>query len=195
MTKKGKFKYAFFILILLISIFIFTYISIVIFSKNYSEKTSDTAIVLGAGSHNGLVSPIFRERLNHSIFLYEKGIVKNIIITGGYGENEKIADSEAGLQYVLGKQVPIENIFIEKVSTKTYENFIEAKKIMIAKNLKTALIVSDPFHMKRAIYIAKNQNIICESSPTQTSMYKSFTPKFSSLMHESYYYLLGLFRF
>ena len=59
----------------------------------------------------------------------------------------------------MKKGVPKESIMIEEKSTITYENLKEANQIMKSKHLKTALIVSDPIHMKRAIKISKKMGI------------------------------------
>ncbi len=63
---------------------------------------------------------------------------------------------------------------------------------------KTALLVSDPFHMKRSMKLAKNHKIDCKSSPTQTTMYKSTLPKIKLLIYETVFFSfrepLGIFR-
>tara|TARA_B100000809_G_scaffold250009_1_gene281993 strand:+ start:2650 stop:3252 length:603 start_codon:yes stop_codon:yes gene_type:complete len=161
------------------------------FSFQYSETKSDVAIVLGASTKNNEVSPIFKERINHSIYLYESKIVTKIIFTGGYGKGQNISDSELAKKYALKKGIPSKDILIEKKSRFTIENLIQAKIIMDSCNLVSALIVSDPLHMKRSIALAKNQHIECKSSPTKTTMYKSFGPKTKSLFYEALFFSLG----
>lgn len=168
--------------------FIFTFISINNFSYQYFEIKSDVAIVLGAGSSNRELSAVFKERINHGVRLFKSKKVKYIIFTGGFGKNETISDSKVAMLYAIKKGVPKESIMIEEKSTITYENLKEANQIMKSKHLKTALIVSDPIHMKRAIKISKKMGIKCESSPTQTSMYKSWKTKIPVLLYESFYY-------
>jgi uncharacterized SAM-binding protein YcdF (DUF218 family) len=185
MNLKSAIKYA-----TIASIFWMFYLIISInqYSKKQSTKISDVAIILGAGSHNGIISPVFRERLNHAIKLYNTEIVENIIITGGFGSEETISDSQAGKNYVLSKGVPIENIYIEEKSLITQTNLINAKIIMNEHYWSSALIVSDPIHMKRAMALSSKFRINGEASPTQTSMYKSWQAKFEFLFYESFYY-------
>lgn len=57
-------------------------------------------------------------------------------------------------------------------------------------NYKTALIVSDPLHMKRAMLQAKDYGIDAYSSPTNTSMYKSIKEKTKFLFRELFF-LIG----
>ncbi|MDW7693984.1 hypothetical protein R9C00_04440 [Flammeovirgaceae bacterium SG7u.111] len=63
---------------------------------------------------------------------------------------------------------------------------------MDSLQLKSALIVSDPLHMKRAMEISRTIGVNGKSSPTQTSMYRSWSTKFSLLLYESFFYNIGL---
>jgi uncharacterized SAM-binding protein YcdF (DUF218 family) len=85
----------------------------------------------------------------------------------------------------------LKDILVEKKSRYTIENLIEAKKIMDSLNYKSALIISDPLHMKRSIELAKKLKIVCKPSPTKTTMYKSFVSKSKSLIYETFYFTLG----
>ncbi|WP_165396081.1 YdcF family protein [Flavobacterium sp. J27] len=180
-----------FVFIIILSYFIFNGFVIYNYSFNYSEKKSDVAIVLGAGTNSGKLSPIFKERINQSLYLYNKKITKKIILTGGFGINQLKADSEIAKEYLLIHGIPNSAIIIEKKSKYTIENIIESKHIMDSLGLNSALIVSDPLHMKRSMKIAEKLNINCQPSPTKTTMYKSFFPKLFSLTYETFYYTLG----
>lgn len=61
---------------------------------------------------------------------------------------------------------------------------------MDTMNMKTVLLVSDPFHMKRATKLAELAGIDCKSSPTKTTRYKSIIPKFKQLIYEATYFSL-----
>ena len=43
------------------------------FSTEDQKCRADVAIILGAETYNGEVSPVYRERINHGITLYEEG--------------------------------------------------------------------------------------------------------------------------
>ncbi|OXB10001.1 YdcF family protein [Flavobacterium reichenbachii] len=183
------------LLILLVLFFAWTIINairIYDYSKEYYENTSDVGIVLGAGAKNAALSPVFKERVNHSIKLFKKGAIKNVIFTGGFSEKEKISDSKAAAIYAQKNGVPIEHIFIEEKSTITYTNLKYAKEIMDKKGFTSALIISDPIHMKRSILLSEGNGISCYPSPTKTSMYKSTTSKLKFLLYESFYYNINL---
>lgn len=181
------------LLLALIAVFTVNAKRISNYSENYSEDKSDVAIILGAGSSNGLVSPVFRERINQGIYLLNSGKVEKLLITGGMGEDETISDSEAGKYYAISCGLKEEDILIETSSRYTIENLSQSKEIMDIEGYSTALIVSDPLHMKRSMALAKNQGLNCKPSPTKTSMYRSSTSKAKSLAYETFYYTLGMF--
>lgn len=185
--------------ILLGSVVVVLFLSIAIASAiavsiwNYGEvdekAPADVVIVLGAAISDGEVSPVYRERINHAITLYEEGTVDFIILTGGFGEGSYKSDSQVAKEYALSQGVPEEKILIEEKSTITEENLEFSKEIMVDNNLETAIIVSDPLHMKRAMLMAKDYNITALSSPTPTSMYKSLKTKIPFLLREEFFYI------
>lgn len=188
--KKKTFRLLCLFLVLLILFYlIFTAISIVSYGKIDEKANSDVAIVLGAGTSNGEVSPVYRERINHSIWLYENDYVDYLILTGGVGKGNNSSDAYIAKQYALSKSVPEQAIFIEEKSTITEENLENAKMIMDENSFDTAIIVSDPLHMKRAILMAGDYGIDACSSPTPTTMYRSFKTKIPFLAREEFFYI------
>ena len=164
-------------------------ISIWNYGKVDEKAPADVAIVLGAAISDGEVSPVYRERINHAITLYEEKTVDFIILTGGFGEGSYKSDSQVAKEYALSQDVPEERILIEEKSTITEENLEFSKEIMEENDLETAIIVSDPLHMKRAMLMAKDYNITALSSPTTTSMYKSLKTKIPFLLREEFFYV------
>lgn len=164
-------------------------ISIWNYGKVDEKAPADVAIVLGAAISDGEVSPVYRERINHAITLYEEGTVDFIILTGGFGEGSYKSDSQVAKEYALSQDVPEERILIEEKSTITEENLEFSKEVMEENDLETAIIVSDPLHMKRAMLMAKDYNITALSSPTTTSMYKSLKTKIPFLLREEFFYI------
>jgi uncharacterized SAM-binding protein YcdF (DUF218 family) len=162
------------------------------YSDEYFEDESDVAIVLGAGTNNGKISPIYRERVNHSINLYKQGKVDFLIFTGGYGKGQVVSDSEVAKKYAIENGIPESKIFIENESTITLTNLSHAKRIMDSHNFHSALIVTDPLHMKRSVKMARKLKINCLPSPTPTTMYRSKSTKLKSLIYESFFYSLGI---
>lgn len=166
-----------------------TAVSICAYAGADEKREADIAIVLGAATWNGEVSPVFRERINHGITLYRDGYVGKLILTGGYGEGNDTSDAAAGRDYAVSQGVPEEDILIEEASTITQENLANAKSMMDEHGYSSAIIVSDPLHMKRAMLLAKDCGIEAYSSPTPTTMYRSAWAKLKFLAREEFFYV------
>lgn len=188
--RKIKKRYLLFVtLFIFLLYFVCNAISIWNYAKIDETCKADVAIVLGAAASDVEVSPVFRERINQSIRLYQSGYVKKIIITGGYGEGNMHSDAYMGALDAKEQGIPEEDIFIEEQSTITQENLENAKVIMENNDFDSALIVSDPLHMKRAMRLAKDAGILAYSSPTTTSMYQGMGVKLKFLAREVFFYV------
>lgn len=158
------------------------------FSQTSSTTHADAAVVMGATVFRNRPSPVFRERINHAINLYRQGVVQYLIFTGGLAGNDELAESESARNYAIAQGVPAEHILIETESYNSCLNLIEAKRIMEENDLDRVLIVSDPMHMRRTMWLAENIGINAFSSPTPTSRYQSFDRKLGFLVREVYSY-------
>ena len=162
---------------------------IISYGHKDEKQPSDAIIVLGAGVFNDYMSPVFRERINHGIWLYENGYADYIIFTGGYPEGSTKSESAAAKEYAMERGIPEGAIFTEEISRTTDDNLRYAKEIMDENGFETAIIVSDPLHMKRAMLLNRDHGISAVSSPTPTTMYQSFKPSFPFLMRETVLYI------
>ena len=152
-------------------------------------RPADVAIVLGAGTFNGVVSPVYQERINHGVWLYQNGYVKKLILTGGYGAGSTVSDAAAAGQYAVSIGMPEADILLEEGSAITQENLQYARELMEEAGDETALVVSDPLHMKRAMLLAGDAGIEAYASPTPTSRYRSLKTKAKFLAREVFYYI------
>lgn len=178
------------ILIILAVIYIITNaVSIWVFGNEDEKTRSDVAIILGASTYNGEVSPVYKERINHGIELYNDNYVDKLIVTGGIGKGSDMSDAESAKNYAVMCGIPENDVFVEDKSAITQENLENSKIIMDENNLKTAIIVSDPLHMRRAMLLAKDAGITACSSPTKTTKYISLKTKFPFLAREVFFYI------
>lgn len=163
--------------------------SIWFYAQKDETRHADAALVLGAATYDGTLSNAYTERLNHAVLLYREGYVDKIIVTGGIAEGNTISDARAAADYLLTLKIPEDDILLEEQSAVTQENIIYARAVMKEHSLSTALLVSDPLHMKRAMLLAKHAGVKCFSSPTQTSCYKTWRTKLPFLVRETFLYI------
>lgn len=165
-------------------------------AQQNSTQNADAAIILGAAAWGDNPSPVFKERLNHGIDLYRQGRVKMLVMTGGTPKAGFPTEAEVGRNFAVKKGVSPSDIIIESDSRNTYENLLFAKKETKAMGLEHFLIVSDPYHMYRAMLIANDLNMKVYPSPTPTSRYNQFNNRYRFWLSESGltlgYFLLGV---
>jgi vancomycin permeability regulator SanA len=71
------------------------------FSLVQANLSADAAVVLGAGISGNQPSPVFQERINHAIDLYQSKKVPYIIFTGGRGKGQLFTESEIAKAYAI----------------------------------------------------------------------------------------------
>lgn len=147
---------------------------------------ADAAVVLGAAAWDKRPSPVFRERINHAITLYQSRRVDKIIFTGGTPKKGYMTEAEVGRRYALKQGVPARDIVFENTSRNTYENLENIKPLLRPNGIKTLVIVSDPYHLARARAIARNMGIKAAVSATPTTRYDTGKKRDKFLLQESY---------
>lgn len=166
--------------------------NIYFYGTQKTDMKADAAIVLGAAVWGEKPSPVFRERINHAIALYQKGDIKTIIFTGGVGEVNEPAESVVAMNYAIARGVKKADIGIETESRTTRQNLIYAQKVANSQHLNKFLIVSDPLHLKRAVLMAQDLGMDAYPSPTLTTRYRSFKSQMEFLARETYFYFVYL---
>jgi len=190
MQKKKKMCVIFLVMLIVLIVYIFANAFAIYNYGNIDEKQkSDVAIILGAATDTNGVSPVFAERINHGIWLYNNGYVDYLLFTGGKGEGAKVSDAYKAKEYAMLKGVPEDIIFLEEQSKITQENLKYSIEIMEDNGLNTCIIVSDPLHMKRDMLMAKDYGLNAFSSPTVTTRYRTWKTKLPFLLREEFFYI------
>lgn len=184
-----------FLSVLLFCVILFLHYAFSILLYSYKDETqkADVAIVLGAATWHNKPSPVFQERINHCINLYKNGLVEKVVFTGGRPDNAPYSESFVAKKYAEKRGVKPEDILIEEQSKTTLQNLQFAKKLMKEHHFTTALLVSDPIHMKRASKMAHDLKMTVYVSPTPTSKYQSIKLKLDFLIRETVFYLAYTF--
>lgn len=168
---------------------LFCAVSIVRYADKDEAAPADCIIVLGAGTNGKMPNAVFRERLHHALTLYSEGYSEIILLTGGYSPGNKHSDAYIAGEYLKALGIPADAILLEEKSTITQENLEYAREIMESEDLSTAIIVSDPLHMKRAMRMAKDYEIEASPSPTPTTRYQTWKSKLPFLARETFFYV------
>ena len=122
-----------------------------------SEKIEnvDCILILGAGIWNNRPSPMLEDRLLQGISLYQKGFASKIIMSGDHGR-ENYDEVNIMKEFAIERGVNSEDIFMDHAGFSTYESIYRAKEIFGAKKM---IIVTQEYHLYRALYIAQQFDI------------------------------------
>jgi len=132
-------------------------------------QPADAIVVLGAAQYNGRPSPVLKARLDHAYELYKKGNSRAIITTGSYGPDPNFSEAHVSTQYLVQHGVDVANIITEQGSGSTYDSIQAAAGLMHAKGWKTALVVSDVFHLFGIKSMVQDNGILAYTSPAPNS--------------------------
>ena len=132
-------------------------------------RRSDVVVVLGAAQYVGRPSPVLRARLDHAIALWRRQVAPRIMLTGGTGVGDTTSEAAVGRSYAMRAGVPDSAILLETRGRTTSESMHAVAAVMRAHGLRTAVFVSDPFHMLRLRILARRAGIVAYTSPTATS--------------------------
>ena len=93
-------------------------------------------------------------RTRRAVELLKAGQVHSILLTGsGLGGDSAVYLEQAALRF----GAPAESLFLEETSTTTEENFKNAAPLIRKQGWKTLALVTSSFHMRRALWVAREQ--------------------------------------
>ena len=118
-----------------------------------SPPTHADAIVVFAGGvgENGKAGGGTPERLNEAVALYRTGYAPYMVVSTGYVYSFKEAESMRDSAVAQG--VPSSAIVLEDRSKNTHENVLFSERILRDHKSKSILLVSSPYHMRRALMV------------------------------------------
>jgi len=134
-------------------------------AKVDEARAADVIVALGAAEYNGRPSPVLRARLNHALELWRQGYAPRIMTTGGAGGDPRYTEGIVGRDYLVQQGVPSEQIIVEEESESTVQTLIAAGEIMRRMGLKSAILVSDGYHIFRAKRIMERAGMTAYGSP------------------------------
>jgi SanA protein len=109
------------------------------------------AVVFGASVYgNRNLSPILEDRVNTAIELYRARKVDRILVSGD-NRHPSYNEPRAMYDYLVSHNVKPSDVVVDNSGRSTYETCLRAKEVF---GLKRAVLVSQGFHLPRALYIA-----------------------------------------
>jgi uncharacterized SAM-binding protein YcdF (DUF218 family) len=146
----------------------------------------DAIVVLGAAQYDGRPSAIYQARLEHAVELWSGGVAPLVVFTGGKEPGDRFTEGGSGARWALARGVPSAAVVTEEQSRTTYQNLAGAKRALERRDpdggRRRIVIVSDPFHMFRAVRQAADLGMDAYPSPTRTSPLSASRLKLTELV-------------
>lgn len=131
------------------------------------DEHYEAVIVLGAKVHpGGRLSDMLRDRMETAIALYHMGVTDTLLLSGdGSGEWSEV---EYMKRYAIEKGVPETAITEDPEGFSTYESLSRAKE---RYRLDRLIVVTQKYHLYRAIYIAEDYGIEAKGVSADLDIY------------------------
>ena len=128
-----------------------------VFNSTIEIQNNKVGLILGTGKilSNGQINLYYKYRIEAAIELYEAGKIDYILVSGDnstkdYDEPSTIKED------LIKKGIPSSKIFLDYAGFRTLDSVVRCKEIFGQYSIT---IISQEFHNKRAIYIAKWNDI------------------------------------
>lgn len=172
------------------------------------QKADAIVVFAGGVGESGQVGQGYEERVQEAVDLYRKGYASHILFSSGYTYLFREPLVMKALAISLG--VPENSIILEDMAKNTLENVKLTRHILIDHGWRKILLVSSPYHMKRASLVFRkaandikvtyvpilNSRFYAHSSMNRGGSWKQINIKqIKGILHEYigiiYYWLKG----
>ncbi|MFJ3515417.1 MULTISPECIES: YdcF family protein [unclassified Streptomyces] len=138
----------------------------------------DHVVMLGSGLVGGdRVPPLLASRLRKGRQIYEGQLARSgrppvLLVSGGKGSDEKVAEARAMADWLIAEGVPAEHIVLEDRSTTTEENMRFSRELMEAHDPGyRCVVVTNNFHAFRAAMLARKTGVNGQVLGSPTAKY------------------------
>lgn len=148
--------------------------SVYVFTKGSSfiaesqDASAPVIIVPGAGLKvDGTPSDVLRDRLMVALAIYDAGRAGKILCSGDNGQVQ-YDEVNAMREWLLARGVDADDIFLDHAGFDTYDTMTRAAEVFGVTN---AIIVTQDFHLPRALYTAYAKGIAVQGASASLEPY------------------------
>lgn len=174
--EKGRLGTKFYVLISFTAAYVLALMAVYLLSAALNllhwkkRREADYILVLGAGVIGARVTPLLAARIDKGIELLHYNPDAKLILSGGQGPGEAIAEGEAMARYAEQKDVGLDKIIVEGKSASTGENLLFSRELM-EKSQPKVIVITTAYHVFRALLLAKQQGLKCVGYGARTKWY------------------------
>ncbi|HJZ87800.1 MAG TPA: YdcF family protein [Polyangia bacterium] len=123
-------------------------------------ERADAIVVLGAPvGPGGAIGAALEERVRAGVALWQRGLGQWLIVSGGAALAGLMPEAPAMAARARELGVPADAVWVEDQSRSTRENAERSAALLRARGLGSAIVVTQPYHLRRAIAFFTRQGI------------------------------------
>ena len=137
-------------------------------ANNTLTREGDVIVVLGAAQLNGRPGDVLEARLTEAKRIYKLGLATHIITVGAGAPGDRTTEAASGKYWLTNNGVKSKNVTSLEVGRDTWVETQNYVKFMKIKKMEDVIIVTDPFHCRRAMTMANDLGVVATCSPVKT---------------------------
>ena len=128
--------------------------------RHWTAGPADCIVVLGAHVQmDGRMSQSLLGRCEAALAAWREGLAPVILVTGGQGRDEPGPQAAYMAEWLKARGVPGDAILTDPDAMDTTQNVVNARRIMEAHGLSTAAICTNDYHLRRALWLARDHGL------------------------------------
>jgi uncharacterized SAM-binding protein YcdF (DUF218 family) len=137
-------------------------------ANNPLTRNGDVIVVLGAAQLDGRPGEVLQARLDEAKRIYDLCLAPSIITVGAGAPGDRTTEAASGKYWLTTNGIKSKNVTALEVGRDTWVSTENYVKFMKLKKMKDVIIVTDPFHCRRAMTMANDLDVVATCSPVQT---------------------------
>ena len=137
-------------------------------ANNTLTRKGDVIVVLGAAQLNGRPGEVLEARLEEVKRIYDLGLAPHIITVGAGAPGDRTTEAASGKYWLSTNGIKSKKVTALEVGRDTWVSTQNYVKFMKVKNMKDVIIVTDPFHCRRAMTMANDLGAVASCSPVKS---------------------------
>lgn len=136
-------------------------------ANNTLTRKGDVIVVLGAAQLNGRPGEVLEARLEEAKRIYDLGLAPHIITVGAGAPGDRTTEAASGKYWLSKNGIKAKKITALEVGRDTWVSTENYVKFMKVKKMENVIIVTDPFHCRRAMTMANDLGVVASCSPVK----------------------------
>lgn len=158
-------------------------------AQKHEARRADAILVMGAAQWDGKPSPVLEARLTTALSLYRRGLSNRLILTGGIAPGDVQSEAAVARSYMIENGVDPAVLLIEEQGRDSVSSLMAAATIAQSQDIRSVVVVTDPYHELRALKIARDLGLEAYGEPVDSTIPQSSLERIRVTVYEAVGYL------